>query len=41
MPAEKTESGNNKITSNLVNAKRKNNIKINLSNEIKQQKDVD
>lgn len=36
----KRQSGNNKITTSLVNAK-KNRLKINLSNELKQQKDVD
>lgn len=32
MPAEKTESRNNKITPNLVNAKKKNRIKTSVKN---------
>lgn len=32
MPAEKTESRNNKITFNLVNAKKKTRIKISVKN---------
>lgn len=38
MPAEKTKSKNNEIATNLVNAKSR--IESNLSNELKQQKDV-
>lgn len=41
MPTEKTESGNNKTTTRLVNAKKRNRIKINLSNVLKQQKYTD
>lgn len=35
MPTEKTEPGNNKTTSSLVNEKKKNRIKINLSYVLK------
>lgn len=41
MPTEKTESGNNKTTTSLVNAKKRHRIKINLSNVLKQQKYTD
>lgn len=41
MPTQKTESGNDKTTTSLVNAKKRNRIKINLSNVLKQQKYTD
>ena len=36
MPTEKTEPGNNKTTTTLVNEKKRNRIKINLSYVLKQ-----
>ena len=41
LPTQKTESGNDKTTTSLVNAKKRNRIKINLSNVLKQQKYTD